>query len=272
MKKIGWILGLLCIFCLFFPGTVWAKGQLAVDDRAELLTGSQEQELSQQLEALSSRWNQDFVIVTTYDAEGKDAPSYADDYYDYNGYGENGVLYLIDLDNNQVYISTSGAMRRFLTDDRIDKILEDGTSYLKEKDYGEGLSQMLARTESFMKAGIPDSQYIYDVQTGEVSRYRTVTAGELLIALAAALACGGVFAGAVIASYKMKHSSYDYPFRNLGKVEYIRREDRFINQVVTSRQIPKSPPPGSGGGGGGGRSSVHTSSSGRSHGGGGRSL
>lgn len=40
---------------------------------------------------LTTDWNMDFVVVTTEDAEGKTSEEYADDYYDYNGYAEDGA-------------------------------------------------------------------------------------------------------------------------------------------------------------------------------------
>ena len=63
--------------------------------------------------------------MTTEDAEGKTSEEYADDYYDYNGYAEDGALYLIDLDNGSVWISTAGKMIRYLTDERIDAVIDE---------------------------------------------------------------------------------------------------------------------------------------------------
>lgn len=268
-KKTGWILAAICLF-FAFPQMVCAANTEYVVDQADLLTDEEETVLSEKAQAMAETWKQDFVLVTTDDAEGKEAEAYADDYYDYNGYQKNGVLYLIDLDNGEIWISTSGAMIRFLTDERIEKVLDAGYSEVKGQNYEEGLLLMLDQTEAYMDSGIPDGQYTYDRETGKIERHRSVTFMEGLIAVVIALVCGGGFAMVTISSYKMKKSSYKYPYREKARVDFTRREDRFINQIVTQRRIPKSPPPGSGGGGG--RSSVHTSSSGGSHGGGGRSL
>ena len=55
----------------------------------------------------------DVVIVTTYNTRSKSSQVYADDFYEENNIGRNnsgdGILLLIDLDNREVYISTSGA-------------------------------------------------------------------------------------------------------------------------------------------------------------------
>ena len=91
--------------------------------------------------------------MTTEDAEGKTAEEYADDYYDYNGYAEDGVLYLIDLDNGSVWISTAGKMIRYLTDARIDAVIDAGYDNLKAKNYADGILEMLNETESYLEDG-----------------------------------------------------------------------------------------------------------------------
>ncbi|MBS6196182.1 MAG: TPM domain-containing protein [Clostridiales bacterium] len=270
MKKLRWITGMILCIYLLMPAAVWAAEGKTVVDQADLLTDQEEQLLEEKASRLSEEWNQDFVLVTTANAEGKTSEEYADDYYDYNGYGENGVLYLIDMDNCNVQLSTSGAMIRFLPDYRIELVIDAGYEQLQAGNYGDCLMNMLEETEAYMEQGIPDDQYTYDVETGKISRYRSITTVELLIALAVAAAVGIIFAVSVTASYKMKHGSYSYPFQNKGRMDLTHRDDDFINEVVTRRKIPKDT--SSGGGGGSGKSSVHTSSSGRSHGGGGRGF
>ncbi|MCI6042750.1 TPM domain-containing protein [bacterium] len=277
MKKIRWITGILPAVCFFLllimgRGTITVHGAQSdsiqhVVDQADILTSQEEQAIGNRIEEMSEKWKQDFVVVTTYDAEGKDSEEYADDYYDDHGYQENGILYLVDLDNSNVWISTSGSMIRFLTDSRIDRVIDAGYSQLKSQNYGEGFLAMLDQTDTYMEAGILDNQYTYDVETGKVNRHYGLTAGEIIVALLVGLACGGIFFGVINARYKMRTGTYTYPFREKGKIQLIRRDDIFVNQTVTRRRIERNPPSG-----GGGRSSVHTSGSGRSHGGGGRSL
>lgn len=277
MKKLRWITRiLLSLCCLVFVMTGSGVVQVCaaqsgsgryVVDLADILTEGEEQEIEDRVKEMSEKWNQDFVVVTTDDAQGKESQEYADDYYDYNGYQENGVLYLVDLDNSNVWISTSGTMIRFLTDRRIQLVIDSGYEDLKSQNYADGFLEMLDQTDKYMEDGIPDNQYTYNVETGEISRHYSLSVGEIVAALVAALACGGVFFCIINAKYKMKIGNYSYPFREKGRIDYTRREDIFVNQTVTRRHIPKNPPSGGSGG-----SSVHTSSSGSVHGGGGRSL
>ena len=160
----------------------------------------------------------DFVVVTTEDAEGKTSEEYADDYYDYNGYAEDGVLYLIDLDNGSVWISTAGKMIRYLTDARIDVVIDAGYDNLKAKNYADGILEMLNETESYLEDGIPSDQYNYDTETGKISRYR------------------------------LKRKTYRYPYESRAKVHFTRRDDQFRHRSITQRRIPREPPSGGGGG------------------------
>ena len=139
-KKTGYLL--LTLLLLLVPVSAWADGT-AVDDQAGLFSQEKEQELTDRIEELTADWNMDFVVVTTEDAEGKTSEEYADDYYDYNGYADDGALYLIDLDNGSVWISTAGKMIRYLTDARIDAVIDAGYDNLKAKNYADGILEML---------------------------------------------------------------------------------------------------------------------------------
>lgn len=267
MRKYGWMMILILSFCMLMPLTVRADDRFVVD-QADLLSPEEERRLEAKVQEMSEKWKQDFVVVTTLDAKGKDSEAYADDYYDNHGYRENGVLYLVDKDNNNIWISTSGTMIRFLTDVRIERVIDAGYESLKAGAYGEGFLEMLVQTEVYMEDGIPDQQYNYDTETGKVSRYRSITGGELMFAIILSAAAAVIFVVSVRGSYKT-HGGYTYPFREKGKIDFVRREDHFVNQIVNRRKISQNT---SSGGHSGGRSSTHTSGSGHSHGGGGRSL
>lgn len=264
-KRTGYLL--LMLLLLLVPVSAWAD-KTTVDDQAGLFSQEEKQELTDRIVELTADWNMDFVVVTTEDAEGKTSEEYADDYYDYNGYAEDGVLYLIDLDNGSVWISTAGKMIRYLTDERIDAVIDAGYDNLKAKNYADGILEMLNETENYLKDGIPSDQYNYDTETGEISRYRSITVYEAIGAAVIALLCGGGFAAAVLGSYRLKRKTYRYPYESRAKVHFTRRDDQFRHRSITQRRIPREPPSG----GGSGQSSVHTSGSGTSHGGGGRSL
>lgn len=266
------ILFLFIVNCFFAGVGVHAMQNGNVYDDAELLTESEIDTLNEEIAILqeSSGWN--VYAVTTADAEGKSANAYADDFFDtHSPEQEDGVAVLIDMDNREIAISTSGEAIRYLTDERINYILDEAYSDISDARYMDCLETMLSGVTEYYDAGIEGGQYNYDVETGEISVYHSLTFFEIVIALALAVGAGALVYGIVVGKYRLKLDTYKYEFRENSQVNLRVKEDRFINQTVTHRRIPKQTSNG-GGGGGGAKSSVHTSSSGRSHGGGSRKF
>lgn len=274
MKKIRLFLMLLC-FC----GSLLAEFHVSaqsddVYDQADLLSITEEEELQNQAEMMREFWEMNFVIVTTDDAEGKTSREYADDFYDALYPEEDGILYLLDMDNGEIYLSTSGLAIRYLTDDRIDSILDTAFSYVSDGDYYGTFEAFMNESEYYLSQGIPENQYNYDVETGEIDAYEEpmeITLGEFLFALAAALIPAFLTMGVIKAKYQLKFEDFHYDPSANSEIAWSVKSDRLVNKIVTHRRIPKNTE-GNGRSGGGSRSSVHHSSGGGSHGGGGRKF
>lgn len=261
------------------------KSTQRVFDEAGLLTVEEIEDLETQIASLQKLMRMDVVLVTTDETNGKDSRNYADDYYDYGGFGvgknANGVLFLIDMDNREIYISTSGAMIRFLTDKRIDNMLDREIVYMKKSDYFGTMNQFLKDVEGYYRDGIPNRQYNYDIETGMVSRYYSIRWYEILAAIvipgfvAFSTCCG------VAKSYEMKKERKQgtdalLAYRQGAAYDLSIATDELIDKTLTHRRIETHSSGGGTRSGGsrssGGRSSTHRSSSGRSHGGGGRKF
>lgn len=103
LKKV-FLSGLACL-SLIVPLSAGAEGKLndadlpRVVDEADLLSDSEEKELAGKIEDLTDKYNFDIVIVTADTINGETPMAYADDYYDYNGYGagadNDGILLLL---------------------------------------------------------------------------------------------------------------------------------------------------------------------------------
>lgn len=275
MKKLFCSIAVFLLLCtnILCVGVFAAETDVLVVDMASLLSDEEEAALSQKAEELSNKYKQAFAIVTIDDANGKTAREYADDYYDYDLQSEfkdkGGVLYLIDMDNREGYISTSGDGILYFTDERIEKTLDETMAYLPDYYYKSG-EAFLEQVDIWYSAGIDDNQYTYDEETGEITRYRRLRpawiVGSLLIA-------GGVFCivfFSIKAGYKIKAQNSN-PHGYRVSVILTQNEDILTNKFVTTRRIPKNTSSG-GGGGSSGRSTTHRSSSGSSHGGGGRKF
>lgn len=286
-KGICLITVVICLILTAIP--VWATGGQSdtgdrrVFDEAGLLTAAEVSELEAAVIKLRSTMKMDVVLVTTDHTNGKNTRDYADDFYDAGGFGRpdaySGVLFLIDMENRQFYISTTGAMQRFLTDERIGQMLDNAYGYAQSNDFFGMMNQFLSDTGHYFEKGIPGGQYNYDTETGKISRHRSIGVLEALISLAVAAVSGAGACLNVKRDYAMKQqrqqaSNFNMAYRANAGFAFHNQNDVLANTSVTQRIIPRATGggPRMGGGGGNGRSSTHTSSSGRSHGGGGRGF
>ena len=103
--------------------TVGSSNAAYVVDDADLLSASEASELSSIAEEISRRQQCDVVILTVDSLGGKSATAYADDYFDYNGYGygadRSGILFLLSMEERDWWMSTRGSAIQAFTDDGI---------------------------------------------------------------------------------------------------------------------------------------------------------
>lgn len=280
MRKIRCFLTILCLSVGLLAGMSASAEESYVYDRAELMSEAERLELHAMAMKLSDDWEMNFVAATTDDTQGKTTQEYADDFYDELFPGneeEDGILYLIDMAHREIYVSTNGLAIRYLTDERIEWVLDEIYPQVADGDYYMAFVEGMSRTQDFLREGIPQDQYHYDVETGEIDAYKEpmkLTVGEVLLALFAGLVPAAVTIGIIKAKYQLKFEDFHYDAYTDSDIRLSVKSDRLVNTFVTHRRIPRNNG-NSGGGrssGGGSRSSVHTSSSGRSHGGGGRKF
>lgn len=275
-KRAALCLAVLICLLLFFAGAA-AAANAGVYDDAGLFSAREAAQLEEKAQTLYEAHHMNFVLVTTDDADGRAAREYADDFYMDHGFYENGarggITLLIDMDNRELYVSTAGDMRYYITDARVEEILDAGYDEVADGEYAQAMENMLKKTDALIRKGIPGGQYLYDEETGRIVRYKSLTAAELCIAVLIPLLLAGGVCLMVVRKYSHVEK-YQYAVGQNADIHFRSRTDRLVNQFVTKRHIPKSPPPGSGGGhgGGSGRTTVHTSGGGGSFGGGGRKF
>lgn len=297
MKKIKGIMIclLICTFLVMGSMAVWAdqtgavSGQPRVFDQTGLFSETEIIQLEEKIAQCRKSTKMDVVIVSVYADGERSAEEYADDYYDYGGFGvgkkASGVLLLYYMDGpgqpgGECYISTAGTMINMLTDERIESILDDVYGDLGNRDFAGATEHFLEDVKAYVKEGVESGQYTYDRDTGEIVRYHSIRLYEVAIAMVIA----GILAGSVCLDikkrYAMKQSSREVSnslqaYRADCAFHFSVAGDKMVNKYVRSVPIPRNTSSGSGGRGhsgssSAGRSTIHTSSSGRSHGGGGR--
>lgn len=254
--------GLSAVLPVFGVGVIPNERLLPrlVDD-ADLLTDKQEEELKNTLDTVSENYDCDVVVVTEDSIDGQDPTAFADDFYDYYGYGmghdRSGILLLVTMEERKWAISTCGDAIRIFTDAGQEYISERFTSYLSDADYEEAFGTFARLSEDFIIQGQSGDPYDVDNLPKEPMTVFSLL-GSVIIGLVIAFIVTGVMKGQMKTVRKQAAAS---GYVKQGSMNLTRSNDVFLYNRVTRVAKPKE---NSGGGGG---SSTHTSSSGTSHGG-----
>ena len=275
-KKAKLLAGVFCAAVLSVsafslqPAYAAAEDSKVVDD-ADLLSYDEEQEIQSMLDEFAEESGWTLFAVTTDDANGMTSEEYADDYVDQNAFEENGVCFLIDMDNSEIYMSTTGSAIRILTDHRIDSIMDDSYEYAGDGEYAKCFETMIRETEDSFHEGIESGQYNYDRDTGEISKApNRLTVWDMLISLIAAAAAGGAVIAVIAGKYRLKFGGWQYDFKSNSRLDLTNKTDRLVNTFRTAHHIQRDS--GGGAGSSGSRSTTHHSSGGGTHGGGGHKF
>lgn len=238
---------LAAAMCLTFTAVnVSAANADKVVDNADILTDSEEQKLEEKMLGIVDKYGYDIAVVTVNSTDGKSMMAYADDYYDYNYYGEDGLMLLYDNSTNEAYITTDGKGIRAFTDKGISNVGKEVRPSLDSGNYYKAFDSFADVSE----------QYIDYYEThGKAYRKKNYVVIVLI-----SLGIGAVIAAIVCLVLKaqlktavLQTNATEYVRKGSKNVTYAR--DIYLYRKVSSRKIESE-------------SSTHTSSSGDTHGGG----
>lgn len=153
---------------------------LYISDDANLLTDEEEAKLVEKIKRVAQNRNISLVIVTSNEVPKNKTQEYADDFYDYGGYGldeeKSGALLLLDMKNRQLYISTTGKMIDIIDDQREDSIFDLAISKMKSKNYYEVCNIFLNLASKYVESGAKKGTFRYDD-----NRYKDVDFSSFII-------------------------------------------------------------------------------------------
>lgn len=272
-KMICLILCLLLLTSLFLSACARQTEQYIIDN-ADLLSASEEASLGVKAQALRQEYGMDVVILTVDSLDRKRPQEYADDYYDYNGYADNGVLFLLSMEERDWYISTKGNAVYALTDYGIQQVGESALPYLGDGDYYGGFDAFLDTLPTYFSAyndgtpidgTVPTSGDYYHGDQEEVVYYEQPRHVNVWISIVIGAVIGGITVLIMRACMNTKRPQRSAgSYLNDSSYHLRTNRDLFLYSNVTKTRIQQESSSSGGGG-----SSVHTSSSGSSHGGGG---
>lgn len=241
---------LILILIISLSPFVSAANPKVIDD-AGLLTASEVRKLDEIAQKIAETYRIDAVIVTVETLGFKTAQAYADDYFDYNGYGagsnDSGVLLLIAIEEREWYVSTHADGNEALTYNEISDLGDEMYDYLSLGDYYGAFTVYLEFLES------------------EFEHYRTfedhLTFRTVALRLLMALLIGAAIAGIALLIMRSKmntarQQSGAGSYMVSGSYDLYRCQDFFLYSQTTRTLKQQNH-----------SSSTHRSSSGRSHGG-----
>ncbi len=262
-KIISSLLLLTSVICISVLPMNAKAAEQQVYDNAVIFDSSEIKRISEYIDSVESYTGWDIMAVTTEDTNGKYIHSYSDDFFESHSDAYSGVACVMDMESRTMHISTFGEAITYLTDARLDEILdfayEDGYG-----DYAEIMYNMVYGIEMMYEEGVP---------TGSgttTTRKQGLEFKDILISLIASLAIGIGVPISIIGKYKMHWGLPKYSVRDNSQLNLRERSDVLIDKDTTSRRIQSSS--SSSGGSRSSGSSTHRTSSGRTSGGRSRSF
>lgn len=257
------LMGSITITAFATQDAVTDESRPRLVDEAGLLSVSEAEELSEKLNEISMRRQLDVVVVTVNSLEGKSPMAFADDFYDYGGYGmgsdRDGILLLVSMESRDWWMSTSGFGITAFTDAGLDYISEGFLPYLSDGKYKRAFDTYADLCDEF--AAQAREGNVYD--SGQMPKESFRWLPNILTSLIA----GIIFSLIVVLSMRRGMKSVrkepaasDYVKK--GSLVVTESRDFFLYSHVNRTKIQKSSGSSTSRG-----SSTHRSSLGRSHGG-----
>ncbi len=235
---------IICLTVLLAPSFSAFASPSRVVDNANVLSAEEKEALETKLDFLSQELEQDIVVVTENYIDEDEILSYADDFYDYNGYGLgedfSGILLLVSVENRKFATSTSGEAIGIFSGSKLDSLEAAFKPALKTGDYYGAFNCFADECKVI------------------IENDKVLSPIWILIALIVGAAVAGIVIYKMTSKHKgvkMQAGAANYMLRDTFRLE--RSRDVFLFSRVTMVRKPQN----------NGSSGTRTSSSGRSHGG-----
>ena len=269
-------------------------------DYAGEYSDSEEQKLQKKCEELKEELGLDVILVTTRslgfnDPYASDSTidwyegQYAEAFYLNGGFGD-GILYLLDLDYDGIYVTRSGLAEVYMDDADHEEILDAIWDDFLDYDYYDAANSFIKEVDSIVSSRLKDDDFVklkeawedggyvyydeflndyYDeiIEAHEEHLFTPFRDWKLCLGIGAII--GAVVVLIAVYNSSTRSATGSRTYMKNGSFRMLHRFDRYTHTTTHSYKVETS----SGGGGGGGRSSSHRSSFGgssRSFSGGGR--
>lgn len=295
MRKISAIvLSLLLVFLISLTAHAEITSfNVMIDDGASLFTEEEIEFIDSDTYDFASENNYSVAVVTTDDAMGKSAMEFADDYYDdlifNSGWSEDGMCFLIDMDNREIYVSCAGLCIDEYSDYELNSIIDSGYEYVANGEYADCIIAMINEADNlaadssdnyyYENGGwisdddgfYDENDYYYDNDFSYEPQPKNFNVSHIFVYILIGLAIGAITVFSVRNSYKNMGKGDEFNADDI-YLDITASNDNVISKNVITTKIPRNNNNHRHGGGGGGGVSVHRSSGGVRHSGAGRKF
>lgn len=187
MKKIFSMILTVCVL-LAMSLSIRASEVLPLFDEPDLMTDAQEASLAAKLERISEQYQMEVVVAAFETIDGASPMDYADDFYDYNGYGygenRDGLILIVVMDSRDWWISTRGSAITAFTDAGIEYIGDQIVPYMSADDFAGVFNAFADPCSMFMaQAATGDPYDVQNLPQPPKEPFHFVMAGVIAIAV-----------------------------------------------------------------------------------------
>lgn len=267
MKR-QFILVVIILLVSLIPLSIYGEKELSNErllprlvDNASLLTDDEANKLTEKLDNISEKHQLDVIIITVDSLEGYGPMEFADDIYDYNGFGfgpnDDGILLLLSMEERDWAISTTGYGIIAFTDAGKKYMTDNFVKFLSKGDYYKGFEKFANLADDFVNQARTNIPYDINNLPKEINS----TVGILISII------GGGLIGFIVTAFmkgKLKSVSKQRvasKYLVASSMLPLANNDLYLYSTVTRTERKKENESSRGG------STTHRSSSGKTHGG-----
>lgn len=270
------ISALLLMFCLLtsivFAPIIQAatdnKNTSYVIDDANLLSAGEQKDLNDLASKYSNKHNTSIVVISTDDTNQLSTTDYASMYYDTyihdkDGYNDNCVLFLIDMDNRStnIFAYEDAAIR--INTERSDKILDVVTPKLSDGEYNDAIVTFIENTNTYL--GVepakdtvkdPNNNHVSIPNNNSTNNYSNNSTGtqdniffQTWFQLVLAMVIGALSVGVMVHNSGGKVTTNSATYLDHGNSKLTGCYDHYIRTTTTRQKKPDNNNNSGGGGG-----------------------
>ena len=253
-------------------------------DFSEILTEEEETRILERIKEFTSNTDFDLVILTKelpY-SNDHDNEDYSADFYDFNSFDKNGVLFFRNTYSCDPYFDlySFGDAQLYFYDTRLSSILDDIYDNIHEGNYYDGIIQLIERLEEYYSEGKLEDYFVdndgmlrendkyYIDKNGKLKRKYDYKAPILPSAIISLIITLIVISNMVKKNKMIRLATNASVYTNNNSINLTVNKDDLVNSITNRVYMP--PSSSSGGGSSGGHSSSMGHSGGGHSSGGGR--